>query len=96
MRLTYIKVPLKYATWIRLLCHAPYLARVRGQGEVKAAGDWPGKLSVRQAVQYLDLLLREELPSHLLPEEVPPTMTIGQRRVLDACGGRERQDVREK
>lgn len=72
----------------------PYLARVRAHIEVRAGLDWTGWLSVKQTVQYLDLLRREQLPSHLLPEEVPPTvaMPVGQRRLLQTCtentGGR--------
>ena len=60
----------------------PYLARVRAHIEVRAGLDWTW--SVKQAVQYLDLLRREQLPSHLLSEEVPPTvaMPVGQRRLL--------------
>lgn len=59
----------------------PYLARVRAHIEVRAGLDWTGWLPVKQAVQYLDLLRREQLPSHLLPEEVPPTVAVpvGQR-----------------
>lgn len=68
------------------LCTAPrpYLARVWARIEVRAGLDWTGWLSVKQAVQYLDLLRREQLPSHLLPEEVPPVVAvpIGQRRLL--------------
>lgn len=65
----------------------PYLARVRAHIEVRAGLDWTGWLSFKEAVQYLDLLWREQLPSHLLPEEVPPTMAmpIGQRRLLQTC-----------
>ncbi len=65
----------------------PYLARVRAHIEVRAGLDWTGRLSVKQAVQYLDLLRREQLPSHLLPEEVPPTvaMPVGQRWLLQTC-----------
>ena len=60
----------------------PYLARVRAHIQVRAAGlDWTGELSVKQAVQYLDLLRREQLPSHLLPQEVAPAVAVavGQR-----------------
>lgn len=62
----------------------PYLARVRAHIEVRAGLDWTGWLFVKQAVQYLDLLRREQLPSHLLPEEVPPTLAVpvGQRWLL--------------
>lgn len=64
----------------------PYLARVWAHIEVRAGLDGTGWLSVKQAVQYLDLLRREQLPSHLLPEEVPPTvaMPIGQRWLLQS------------
>lgn len=65
-------------------CHAPYLASVRARIEVRVGLDWTGRLSVKQTVQYLDLLRREQLPSHLLPEEVPPavTVSVSQRRLL--------------
>lgn len=66
----------------------PYLARVRADIEVRAGLDWTGWLSVKQAVQYLDLLRREQLPSHLLPEELASAvaMSVGQRRLLQTCG----------
>lgn len=54
----------------------PYLASVRAQIELSGGLDWTGWLSVKEAVQYLDLLWREQFPSHLLPEEVPPTVTM--------------------
>lgn len=62
----------------------PYLARVRARIEVRVGLDWTGRLSVKQTVQYLDLLWREQLPSHLLPKEVTPAVTvpISQRRLL--------------
>lgn len=65
----------------------PYLARVRAHIEVRAGLEWTGWLSVKQTVQYLDLLWREQLPSHLLPEEVPPTvaMPVSQRWLLQTC-----------
>lgn len=65
----------------------PYLARVRTRIEVRVGLDWTGSLSVKQTVQYLDLLWREQLPSHLLPEEVTATVTvpISQRRLLQTC-----------
>lgn len=61
---------------VSALCPRPYLARVRADIEVRAGLDWTGWLSVKEAVQYLDLLRREQLPSHLLPEEVPPTVAV--------------------
>lgn len=68
-----------------VLC--PYLARVWAHIQLRAALDWTGHLSVKQVVQYLDLLRREQLPSHLLPEEVPSTvaMPIGQWWLLQTC-----------
>ena len=65
----------------------------RSYTELRAGWDWTRGLFVKQAIQYLDLLRREQLPSHLLPEEVPPTVTvpIGQRRVLHPCGVGERE-----
>lgn len=69
----------------------PYLARVRAHIEVRAGLEWTGWLSVKQTVQYLDLLWREQLPSHLLPEEVPPTvaMPVSQRWLLQTCAEKD-------
>lgn len=71
----------------------PYLARVRAHIEVRAGLDWTGWLSVKQMVQYLDLLRWEQLPSHLLSEEVPPTvaMPVSQRRLLQTYTEKNRR-----
>lgn len=87
----------------------PYLARVRARIEVGVGLDGTGRLSVEQTVQYLDLLRREQLPSHLLPEEVTPAVpvTVSQRRLLQTLtqrrrkrglgkGGREREERMER